>query len=166
MYTSSLPGIFGSLFLFSFAFSSFHPPVPSKLWYEEHPTALQMFSLFFQLFWLPLTGSSQQPCAGIPAPAHLFSHLVWHKGGFFCLPHGTQCSNPGFLHISEVIQVSRLPLRICHPASLTALLTTKQTPSEPGGSCIQRVFVCVCMTCCSPALLPCILLYVLGIWFL
>lgn len=153
MCTSGLPGVFGGLVLFSFAFSSFHPPVPTKLWCEEHPTVLQMFSLFFQLFWLLLTGSSRWPCAGIPAPAHLFSHLLWHKG-LFCPPRGTQCSNPGFLHISsEVILLSWLPLRSCHPASLgVALLSTKQTPSEPGGSLFKECFcvsVCDLLFCCS-----------------
>lgn len=164
MCTSSLPAVFWALFLFSFAFSSFHPPMPSKLWYEEHPGVLQMFSLFFQLFWLLLTGISQQPCAAIPAPAHLFSHLLWHKG-LFCLPRGTQCSNPGFLPISsEVILLSWLPLRICHPAPLAAaLLTIEQALSEAAGSWIQRV-----VPCCSPS--PCsapgVPLCVLGIGFL
>ena len=73
---------------------------------------------------------------------------------FFHLPHCTPRSNPGFLHISsEVILLSWLPLRICHPALLgVALLSIEQTPSELGGNCIQRVFLSQHVICCSPAL--------------
>lgn len=138
MCSSHLPGMFWGLFLFSFAF----PPVPSKLWYEEHPVALQIFSCCFGSFgrfWL-----AAAPCsfAGIPTPARLSSHLLQHEG-LFRWPHCTPRSNPGFLLIpSEVILLSQLPPRTCHPASLgVALLSIGWAPSGLGGSCIQRVLL-------------------------
>lgn len=138
MCSSPLPGIFWGLFLFSFAF----PPVPTKLWYEEHPVALQMSSCYFGSFGCFWLAAARWSFAGIPTPARLSSHLLRHEG-LFHGPHWAPRSNPGFLHIpSEVILLSQLPPRTCPPASLRgALLSIGGAPSELGGRCIQRVFL-------------------------
>lgn len=130
------------LFCLPLPCSAFIPPVPSNLWYEEHPMALQIFSCYFGSFGCFWLAAAQRSCAGIPVPACLSSHLLWHKGLFY-LPCCTPCSNPAILHISsEAFLLSCLPPRICHPALLlTALLSTQQMPSELGRNCIQRVFL-------------------------
>lgn len=158
------------LFCLPLPCSAFIPSVPSNLWYEEHPMALQIFSCYFGSFGCFWLAAAQRSCAGIPVPACLSSHLLWHKGLFY-LPCCTPCSNPGILHISsEAILLSRLPPRICHPALLlTALLSTQQNlvvnlvetvfkecfsfgscgllfPCSPVFFCTHR---CVCLCLCT-----------------
>lgn len=71
MCRSSLPDVFGGLFLFSFAFSSFHPTttLEALIWREPHGIAGVL--LLFQLFRMLLTGSSSvvfcwHPCSCSP----------------------------------------------------------------------------------------------------
>lgn len=87
----------GVCFCFPLPPPAFIPPVPSKLWYEENPMALQMFSCYFSSFGCFWLAAPWWSFAGIPAPVHLFSHLLRHKG-LSHLPRCTPRSNPGFLH--------------------------------------------------------------------
>lgn len=71
MCKSSLPDVFGGLFLFSFASSSFHPTSTLKALIWREPHGITDVLLLFQLFWMLLTGSSLvvfcwNPCSCSP----------------------------------------------------------------------------------------------------
>lgn len=141
------------LFCFPFLCPVFIPPVPSNLWFGEHPMALQVFSCYsgsFGSFWL---AAAQRSGADIPVPSHLYSHLLWHQG-LFHLPHCTPCSNPVFLHTSGEAVLPSGSLQDLSP-SLTPWCIIKRAADAKWiwwKLYSKSISLSVPVGCCSPAL--------------